>query len=90
MIINRLYRGAMLFGGTGTIADTVDAVGVAVQRRVVLFDRYTMTPVRTTWSSAVDGSYSFTALDTTVDFVVMAIDHTNVYNCVVKDRVRAA
>lgn len=89
MILIGFQRSDSVWGGFGTIADSVDAEGTGIARKVVLLERTSQRLIRGTWS-APDGSYSFDFLRTDTDFIVYAIDHTNTYNIAIKDRVRAA
>ena len=76
-------------GGDKTISGTVYLKGppqVVAARRVRLHERLTGRPVRETWSRPADGYYEFTKIKASIYYVV-AFDHTDTYNAVVKDKV---
>lgn len=76
-------------GGDKTISGTVYLKGppqVVAARRVRLHERLTGRPVRETWSRPADGFYEFTKIRAGIYYVV-AFDHTDTYNAVVKDKV---
>ena len=78
-------------GGDKTISGTVYLKGppqVVAARRVRLHERLTGRPVRETWSRPADGWYEFTKIRAGIYYVV-AFDHTDTYNAVVKDRIEA-
>ena len=76
-------------GGDKVISGTVYLKGppqVVAARRVRLHERLTGRPVRETWSRPADGFYEFTKIRAGIYYVV-AFDHTDTYNAVVKDKV---
>lgn len=78
-------------GGTFSISGSVYLKGppqVVASRRVRLHDRISGRCVRETWSDAATGSYAFPAIKTGLYYIV-AFDHTDAYNAVVKDRIQA-
>ena len=75
-------------GGNGRIAGTVkidSSPDYPVWRRVRLFDRRDNRLVRETWSDPVTGAYAFEYINPTRQYVVVAYDHSGVYNAEVLD-----
>lgn len=70
------------FSGKGFIAGRKGSVGIVTvggkpaRRKVMLLDQATMIWARSTWS-AEDGSYLFEHIDTSRDFLVLAVDNYN-------------
>ena len=82
----------LLFGGHGRIGGDLPTGIVTVRdnparRRVVLMDRQSLKTVATQWSNP-DGSYGFTHLDETRDFILFALDHLKEYEPPAYDWVR--
>lgn len=78
------------FGGAGRIAGTVKVDSTpdyAVWRRVRLFDRRNNALVRESWSNPVTGAYSFEGINPARTYVVIAYDHTGVFNAEIRDSV---
>ncbi len=78
------------FGGVGLIRGTVNVDSTPdypVWRRVRLFDRRSNALVRETWSSPETGEYVFEHLNPYRTYVVVAYDHTGVYNAEILDNV---
>lgn len=84
------------YGGPGRIASTlgvVDPDGTPerpIARRVALFDRATLAPVRSQIADPSTGAFAFEALRTGTPFLLLAIDHARRYNAVCSDSVFAA
>jgi hypothetical protein len=76
-----------LYWGTYRCSGTVDDLGVPGQYLVLLFDRLTCLPIRSTVSSA-DGAYAFTGIpDMTGRSFVVAFDHgANPVNAAISDQ----
>lgn len=92
MRLDRLLRhNRLLFAGAGYISGEdsgiVTVKGVPSARRVVLFDRATLTVVRAVWS-ADDGRYRLDHLDPQRDYIAMALDDKGQYEPVAYDFVR--
>lgn len=78
------------FCGAGRIAGTVKVDSTPdypVWRRVRLFDRRDNRLVRETWSSSETGAYSFEGINPARTYVVIAYDHTGVFNAEIRDNV---
>lgn len=78
------------FGGAGRIVGTVNVDSTPdypVWRRVRLFDRRDNRLVRETWSSPETGAYSFDYINPARLYVVIAYDHTGVFNAEIRDNV---
>ncbi|WP_300335648.1 hypothetical protein [Accumulibacter sp.] len=76
-------------GGHGRVIGTTKNVGTPnypVARRVRLLRKRDGAVVREVWSDAA-GNYQFTQVRHDLDYVVMAHDHTGLYNAVVADTV---
>jgi len=86
-------RKIVIASGGGSINGTVKkydgAVTVPLRRRVRLFEQSTGLLIQETWSDAVTGAYSFTGLDKTKDWIVMADDWQKDYCAVAADWLRA-
>lgn len=65
--------------GRMRITETVDVLGVAVGRKVALFDEITLLCVATTFSNATTGAVTFTGLAAGRQFLLVAFDHTNTW-----------
>ncbi len=79
-------------GGRGRIAGTVkidSTPDYPAWRRVRLFARRDNRLVREVWSDPVTGAYSFDHVSLTLEFVVIAYDHTGAYNAEIRDAIRA-
>lgn len=77
-------------GGAGRIAGTVkldSTPDYPVWRRVRLFDRRDNRLVREAWSDPVTGAYSFEYINPGRTYVVIAYDHTGVFNAEIRDSV---
>ena len=77
-------------GGRGRIVGTVKVDSTPdypVWRRVRLFDRRDNRLVRETWSDPVTGAYAFEYINPARLYVVIAYDHTGVYNAEIRDSV---
>lgn len=77
-------------GGAGRIAGTVrvdSTPDYPVRRRVRLFDRRDNRLVRETWSSPETGAYAFEHINPARTYVVIAYDHTGVFNAEIRDNV---
>lgn len=75
-------------GGNGRIAGAVNvdsSPDYPVWRRVRLFDRRDNRLVRETWSDPVTGAYAFEHINPDRQYVVIAYDHSGVYNAEVLD-----
>lgn len=78
------------FGGAGRIAGTVmfdSTPDYPVWRRVRLFDRRDNRLVRETWSDPITGAYRFDDINPARLYVVIAYDHTGVYNAEIRDSI---
>ena len=74
----------------GTLPDAIVTVaGAAARRRVVVLDRHTRKIVAQTWS-AEDGSWRVDYLTTAKQFTVIAFDHENQFNAVIRDNITPA
>jgi len=76
------------FPGPGTITGTITEASSEdpLVRRVRLLERATGLLLAETWSDA-QGDYSFTALDMSREYLVLAFDHTDEYNMATADHV---
>ena len=77
-------------GGRGRIAGTVKVDSTPdypVWRRVRLFDRRDNRLVAETWSDPVTGGYAFDYINPARTYVVIAYDHTGVFNAEIRDNV---
>ena len=73
--------------GTGTLSGTVKEGAIPVaSRKVFLLDKRNLSVLRCALSGD-DGSYSFTGLNKSMKYVVIAFDHTQNYNAVIADSV---
>ena len=76
--------------GAGRIAGTVKVDSTPdypAWRRVRLFDRRDNRIVGETWSDPVTGAYSFDYINPARLYVVIAYDHTGVFNAEIRDSV---
>lgn len=79
-------------GGLGRIAGTVkidSTPDYPAWRRVRLFTRRDNRLAREVWSDPVTGAYSFDHVSLTLEFTVIAYDHTGAYNAEIRDAIRA-
>ena len=77
-------------GGDGYIAGTVavdSTPDYPVWRRVRLLNKRDGRIVRETWSDPVTGAYRFEYISRALEFIVIAHDHTGVYNAEVRDSI---
>lgn len=77
------------FGGPGTIYGTTKTKGTPSQpakARVVLLHQRSKLPVRETWSDPVTGTFAFTGIDTTQQFLTLAEDAAGNYRPVAANR----
>ncbi len=77
------------WGGQHRVAGDVAITGtpdVPVRRRVRLFDKASGALMREAWSATADGAYSFDHIRSG-EAIVLAEDHTDVFNAVVSDAV---
>lgn len=84
----RTTRDLSDLGGKGRIAGTVNIDSTPdypIWRRVRLFDRRDNRLVRETWSDPVTGAYAFEYINAARQYVVIAYDHSGVYNAEVLD-----
>ena len=75
-------------GGDGRIAGTVKVDSTPdfpLWRRVRLFVKRDGRLVREQWSDPVTGAYAFEYINRALQYVVIAHDHTGVYQAVVSD-----
>lgn len=72
------------FVGRAVISGTVKVLNVPARKQVKLFDKISNLFVKATWSAG-DGTYSFTDIDPSREYFVVAHDETGMYNAVVKD-----
>lgn len=72
------------YGGADTIQGVVTIENIPGSRRVRLFDKSTGLFIKETWSSAT-GEYTFSNLDGSREYFVVAHDHLRLYNAVVQD-----
>ena len=76
-------------GGKGRISGFVTKEGTPsdtpVSRRVRLYLDRDGVLISETWSSPIDGSYSFNNINETRQYYVVAFDHTAFYNAVIGD-----
>ena len=100
---NRLPQAPMransLVGAVGRL-DGIDAGGIDITgvvqiegtpaaRRVRLFEAMSGRLLRETFSSTT-GQYSFKNMRADIEYILLADDHTRVYNAVVADKIKAA
>lgn len=81
-------RDLSCLGGNGRIHGDVKKVGspdAPVWRRVRLFTRREGILVREQWSDAVTGAYSFEYINPSLEYTIVAYDHTGVYQAVISD-----
>lgn len=71
-------------GGSGTISGLVTIENIPGSRKVRLYRKHDGRLMRETWSSPT-GAYSFTNIDPTIEYFVVAHDHLRVYNGVIQD-----
>jgi hypothetical protein len=79
-------------GGRGRIAGTVKVDSTPdypAWRRVRLFAKRDNRLAREVWSDPVTGAYSFDYVSLTLEFVVIAYDHTGAYNAEIRDAIHA-
>ena len=79
-------------GGSGRIAGTVKVDSTPdypAWRRVRLFVKRDGRLVREVWSNPVTGEYSFDYVSLSLQFIVIAHDHTGVFNAEVRDSITA-
>lgn len=80
----------LYYSGPGAIAGTVKEKGSPdkpVRRRVRLHLKSTGVLIKEMWSDLA-GNYAFNNLDTTVTYYVVAFDHNDNYNAVIKDSIK--
>ena len=76
------------FGGAGRITGTVKITpNLPTHRKVRLLHEATGILIAETWSDAITGAYSFTHIDPTQTYTVIAFDYTQAYRAVIADRV---
>jgi hypothetical protein len=84
-------RADLVSGGAFRVRGTVKVSGTPAQRRVVLFDSATgprpLQRIRSTWSAADDGSYSFERIADS-EYIVIAFDYARDKNAAIADFVR--
>lgn len=71
-------------GGSGTISGLVTIENIPGARKVRLYRKHDGRLMRETWS-APTGHYSFSNIDPTLEYFVVAHDHLRVYNGVIQD-----
>ena len=85
------YRSADLQdGGFGRIRGTVrvdSTPDYPVWRRVRLYNKRDGRLIREQWSDPVTGAYAFEQINHAVEYVVVAHDHTGVYNAEIRDSI---
>lgn len=86
-IVRQDYKNA-IYGGTGVISGTVKIGTTAAKRRVRLYENSTGILIREMWS-ALDGTYSFTGLNTGYIYTVTTTDIGNVYNDIIYSNITA-
>ena len=77
-------------GGTGRIAGSVkidSTPDYPAWRRVRLFDKRDNRLVREVWSDPATGAYAFEYINPARQYVVIAYDHTGVYNAEIRDAI---
>jgi hypothetical protein len=79
-----VYRLDIVDGGTGTISGVVTIENIPGSRKVRLYRKHDGRLMRETWS-AVNGAYSFSNIDPSLEYFVVAHDHLRVYNGVIQD-----
>lgn len=85
-VIRRLDQ---IDGGTTDITGAVQIEGSPAARRVRLFEAQSGRLLRETFSSPT-GQYIFPNMRSDVEYILLADDHTRVYNAVVADKIKAA
>lgn len=87
----RGLKQSSMFGGTGYIAGTgagiVTVNGIPARRRLILFERTTLFPIRGVWSND-DGTYILPHIDPNRMYLLIALDHMGEYEPVAYDFVR--
>lgn len=86
----RTTRDLSDLGGNGRIAGTVNVDSTPdypVWRRVRLFAKRDGRLVREQWSNPETGAYSFDYINSALEYVVIAHDHTGVFNAEVRDSI---
>lgn len=73
--------------GRGVIAGVVTINGQPASRVVGLYDIEMQTIIRSTLSDSATGSYTFSHIDSTREYLVISRDHQHIYNAVVADLV---
>lgn len=86
-IVRQDYKNA-IYGGTGVISGTVKIGTTTAKRRVRLYENSTGILIREIWS-ALDGTYSFTGLNTSYIYTVTTTDIGNVYNDIIYSNITA-
>lgn len=74
---------------TGTVKEKTTPVNTPLHRRVQLIDQRKSIPLQEVWSDAATGIYSFTGLDVTIPYTVIAFDYNNLYRAVIADNLYA-
>jgi hypothetical protein len=75
-------------GGSTDITGVVQIEGAPAARRVRLLEAQTARLLRSTFS-APTGQYVFKNMRSDTEYILLADDHTRVYNAVVADKVKA-
>jgi len=78
-LISKIYAGNTLYTGSGKITESVTQLGVPVKRKVRLHVQFTGAVVKTAWSD-LSGSVTFSNLDMTIPFLLVAMDYNNNYD----------
>lgn len=77
------------FGGLyrvqGTVKEKASPSNVPLRRRVQLYDHATSLMVREMWSDAATGAYTFSEVNGSLKYYVVAFDHTGGYRAVIAD-----
>lgn len=90
--LKRMY-GNLFFQGPGKIEGTVKQKGLTentpLSRKVILMREDTGIIIRTTWSDATTGAYSFNYVATGKAYTVITYDYMGAYRAVIADNLQA-
>ena len=86
-MVGNAWRWETQTTGSGTISGIVTIENIPGSRKVRLYRKHDGMLLRETWS-APNGAYSFSNLDPTWEYFVVAHDHLRVYNGVIQDMIQ--
>ena len=84
-LLGAVLRANIIYGGRYRIDGAV--TGVTGSRKVRLYDRAGGQLIAETWSDSATGAYAFTGIPgLPQEYIAIAIDYLDVWNCAVADR----